>query len=718
MSDTVRAGAYESHSIVEPKPYVAHKADTTASSYVNIMRHLFAFLLFEAPDGKWAGYKKAPSTPKLTRALNAFKAAIKVPNTSDKAREDVYTAIDDVLEALWHHSWGATLDDPFKDPTQCFLAIHHLRESGSFDEAKQVPWVLTRLVSFHRGYVLRMCHLGDPLKMEQTLVRLHYFIEQGRGTPFSTLWRLQAYAQAISKSSLSKPRIWFSDRTFFHKLVYKGHNFTVEGMVKWVDRLEIDIISGIEWLGATRSLCLAFNSGATEDLRDNVDSKDFGYVWFTDPANVCVTRAQDELFLELLENRALFTPDGKMIAAGWQKWLQKLAWVERRLMQYIQLTEGSPSRATELVALLAANGVLRGRNGVLMPPHYVFVSQYTKSTAVTGFDKHIPKAVSAFTSWALFQVHGLFRRFARMATPIVFADRSNEVQSLYLTMMFMNYGQMFTSAQLSADMEVDSAKIFTTGFKINAMRHICTALCQEFIPANRNDFTESHYRFAATIGFGHSQETSDSVYGLVEGTLGRHSHHASQGLIEVSQLWQKAFGVVPSGTPVLDGHDARVAPYAEPVAVTKPPTASELYTILDTKISGLGDLIKQAGLSLEQVSTVERKLDTIVHHYSRFGTADTTGSYSPALSAKLDRILASVTSTVAIEHHAATTERLDNVTTLLTDILRKQDAAELREQVMQADITQIKAMLLRTNAMVVDEGAHIYAFVFTSLTFL
>lgn len=292
-----------------------------------------------------------------------------------------------------------------------------------------------------------------------------------------------------------------------------------------------------------------------------------------------------------------------------------------------------------------------------------------------------------------------------MVTPFVFPDRAKEVESQYLTMMFMDYGKMFTSAKLSADMEADSAKIFTTGFKINAIRHIFTAFCEEFIPANRNDFTASNYRFAAAIAFGHSQHTSDSVYGLPEGTLGRNSHHAAQGLIEVSQLWQKAFGVVPSGTPVVHGLDARVAPYKEPVAVPKAPTASELYAVLDTKIVGLGSLIQQVGLSLEQITNIEKKLDSVMEHYSTFGTIDAAGtSYSPVVTAKLDNILACVTSNELVQQGNVHTQKLDNVATLLATVLEKQEAAEVRDVVMRSEMAEIKALLLRRNAMDVDNG--------------
>lgn len=572
-------------------------------------------MLFEPADGDWTNYVRPPTNAKLTTALVALRALLGGARPADW-RDRITKAIAAVLRALWYERWSPTRSNPFVDPTMCFIAVFFLREDGGFETASGVPYMLTRLVYFMRCLVLYDAHAASTAQADiiDQLNTLHTHIEEGQESTFSAVWGLQAYAKAISMSSIGLPRVWYTEkgRKHFTELHYKNRPFSLADNAKWNGQIQGKVVSSLTDLGVDRSNAIPFNSGATGhgNLVDDAECSAVYYSLFTELENQRAWTGMSAALLQKLLNTPGFVDaDGKLVLTRWMRWFATAAEGELNLMLSALNNEGSPSRATEHVNMLAANSGMRQRNLVDMSPNLCIAAGYSKSTSVTGLDKSILKGLDAFTSWGLFQFHILIRPIQIFVAQFLFPSTAPTVIHQLKTMLFMDNGKPFTSSKLTAHMEATSEVVFGWGITPNPHRHIQTALHRDHVPKVAEILDDTEYRTMSALQAGHSLHTEETVYGLPGGTITGDSQAVAEAYISVSKAWQQAMGVVPTGTPVVYGADAYVnwidpsTRAVEPPAQNQPPVQAVADPIMLQMLQTLLDGSQSANAKLDAQAT-------------------------------------------------------------------------------------------------------------------
>ena len=76
--------------------------------------------------------------------------------------------------------------------------------------------------------------------------------------------------------------------------------------------------------------------------------------------------------------------------------------------------------------------------------HTTLLTQYSKTTALTGHEKLVPHSLDAVTSDILIQDLALAQPFAQIGVRACF--QNEEVAQLYKDMLFINFNRKFTTA--------------------------------------------------------------------------------------------------------------------------------------------------------------------------------------------------------------------------------------------------------------------------------
>ena len=126
-------------------------------------------------------------------------------------------------------------------------------------------------------------------------------------------------------------------------------------------------------------------------VADDLTNKEVGYSFLSDPRNERfqnVTRLVDMVvdgeggfadFLLYCDQRLVWNQ------AALRQWLQDYADLQRLLLLRAEMLSGSPSRGTELTAMLLRNTETRvTRNLVFLGHHLSLLCQYNKTSALTG----------------------------------------------------------------------------------------------------------------------------------------------------------------------------------------------------------------------------------------------------------------------------------------------------------------------------------------------
>ncbi|KAL1671388.1 hypothetical protein EV122DRAFT_284983 [Schizophyllum commune] len=511
---------------------------TTLPEYSRLVANVIAILLRKGRTGAFP----VPSSPSLDSALERLRLSLCV------RKERSIMSVHDVLTQLWFTEWRRTRPaQALVDPTMAALTLLSLKPDGSFLTAQELTKPLaklTRAIQLTVIFEVQTCmtegqgNAGDQLAIADGLLK---YVQEARMTTFSSIRSLQHYATALCHGSLSVPRIWWVDNRTYRVLLYSGNRLTLDNVRAAVAFLQAEIIA------AWRSVTLGkLDDVCYEDLADDLRNVRNGYT-AADPLRPGV-RARFEEYAGLLFASPVFSlvsrDTGEVIAVQAKKWLHAVARLEQLLMIGTHLGSGGPARGTELVSMTYRNTPERVRNFYIFDCRPCFLRQYNKTTNLFQRDKVIPNSFDAVVG-AILTTHLVHNRpIAAFLAPTAFPELP-QAAGLYGTMMFVNFGKLFTSIDLSRGIVTAFSRVLPWSLSLRAWRHIYIAIAREHLRLKAQDIDDAEEVDANQAG--HSASTSREKYAISENAFDGADENAIRQFFDNSDHWCKLVGLVPGG---------------------------------------------------------------------------------------------------------------------------------------------------------------------------
>jgi hypothetical protein len=284
-----------------------------------------------------------------------------------------------VLIALWTTKWLPAIGDTLDDPTICYLALTMVDKDGGIKEAKHVTTAIARL-----EYCMRLMFLinmglmkledeDKETEMEDAAKTLEPWYTEKVESTFNSLRSLTHQASSIAYSTMSLPRIWWSDRETHHTLLYKGDEIKFSAIEQAMLEMEASAVQ----LWEANVMCgtrLRVDYGNV--VADDLSNATVGYSFLIDPRNRSLQHHSTKLAGAILKDPALcgrfiVGHDPETCEPVWNKpllrtWLHDYSEFEAILLCHIEMTGGAPGRGTELAAMNLCNTRTRPKRNLCM----------------------------------------------------------------------------------------------------------------------------------------------------------------------------------------------------------------------------------------------------------------------------------------------------------------------------------------------------------------
>jgi hypothetical protein len=183
-------------------------------------------------------YQLSHLTDQVKTLLKRLKRALSAgdeKSTADCAHK--------LLIAMWTSKWLAAIGDTLDDPTICYLALTMVEADGGIKEAKYATTTIARLeycmrLMFLIEMVLMKNTEGEVMEFEDAAKALQPWYTEKVESTFNSLRSLMHRASSIAYSTMSLPRIWWSDRTTYHSMLYKGDKIEFPSIQKAMLEME------------------------------------------------------------------------------------------------------------------------------------------------------------------------------------------------------------------------------------------------------------------------------------------------------------------------------------------------------------------------------------------------------------------------------------------------------------------------------------------------
>ncbi|KIK10396.1 hypothetical protein PISMIDRAFT_20449, partial [Pisolithus microcarpus 441] len=192
-----------------------------------------------------------------------------------------------ILLKVWTTPWSKSKYHIVPDPTESCLALLTLNRDGSFKAPKDVTTLIAKFEYCMRLTFLReiRAHASANPDMDEEAAcdgLQPWFTEKNYST-FARLRSLQHRASAIAFSTMSLPRIWWTDSEAWTSLNYKGNPITFSDVClifrdveeKLVDMWENKVLRGLK-------LRVDY-----DHILDDPSERNVGYSFMFDPRNTC-----------------------------------------------------------------------------------------------------------------------------------------------------------------------------------------------------------------------------------------------------------------------------------------------------------------------------------------------------------------------------------------------------------------------------------------------
>ncbi|KAJ3508586.1 hypothetical protein NLJ89_g5676 [Agrocybe chaxingu] len=520
---------------VSNTPFKSHADSATLPKYTRVLTGLVAMLLRGAP-------LSLPSD--VQSELDIFKESLGQLPTKDSV-DHLFM----LLLSIWSQSWPCVEGQRVTDPTIMYLALSSLTPTGRFQEPKFVTHTIACFEYLMRLIFLKGIHSNKSID-EGVHAFQPWFIEKTEST-FNSLRTLQHFASSIAYQTMGLPQVWWTDRTSYRSMLYKGYPVSLRNISDMLHTLEEQIREVWE-----KDILLSLDLSVSYSfLYDDLSNKEPGYSFTTDPKNSIF--ADHQLLIREIANRedlrSRFMVLQSSNAVRWnvyelRRWLTKYGLFSLLILIRSNLTGGSPGRITELTAAQLVNmATYAVRNLVVFNKHLAILCTYLKTSALTGYDRLIPHSLDSFTSDMLVQDLAIARPFARLAARICHPNRPDIIRR-FDTHVFVNHTALFATDNVTEMLTKIGLPHFEFPLNVNSWRHISTAFrrlhCTRFkqlLDEEDNDSVDARQS-------GHSRQTENRLYGLSHDTLAGAGEDVLPLFLDASTDWQILCGVVPGGT--------------------------------------------------------------------------------------------------------------------------------------------------------------------------
>ncbi|KAL1674427.1 hypothetical protein EV122DRAFT_181637, partial [Schizophyllum commune] len=388
-----------------------------------------------------------------------------------------------VFYHLWLCEWPRQVNQAYtSDPTMMYIAMAALNRDGSFMQAKDLTEVLAQFTYDIQLVVLRQMHY-DIRHHSQTvhtqlwaLRPLLKYVHEDEVTTFGSIRAMQHYASALAFSWRGMPSVMWKDPGRYEEMVFEGKPLPLHKLRELCHSLQASAIEIFEELSAKGQTDIPY-----DQLEDNLKNLTTGYT-VVDYRNSEIMRERFAAFSEHLLSCDKWNlrrnVDGREVlhSRNCDQWLARLAELEERLLVLTLLASGAPPRGTEATALLLRNTPYRQRNLYLFGRQLAFVRMYNKTTHTHAHDKVIPNGFDAVTKDIAARTWFYLRPHAECFSQEVFGEEGKEIAQLYRTMMFMDYGKMFSSHALTRKMSGLTTSVLGWPMTIRKWRQIYPAI--------------------------------------------------------------------------------------------------------------------------------------------------------------------------------------------------------------------------------------------------
>lgn len=453
-----------------------------------------------------------------------------------------------LLFALWSSKWLPTSESPVTDPTIIYLMLSSIQKDDGFMEPKLITNIIARFEYVMRLVFLQAMHTQENIELAAQ--DLSVWFQEKHDSTFNSLRSLQHIASSISYTTLGLPKIWWIDREHHRSLLYKGSPIQFSAFPLMFAAIEDEMVKIWEQ-DLLCGLPLRVQYGR---LYDNLENSDPGYSFVNDSRNTCFSDRM-QLLRGILDTPHLYSRFVSYNAGGvirwnimaFRKWLSDYATFQRLQLMLVIMATGSPSRTTEITALLLANTATNPiRNLTVFDRFVTILCTYQKTSAISGNDKCIPHALNGFSADLLVQDLAITRPFAEVAAHLSYPDTSNIVQ-LYRTHIFVNQNRLFVTDDLTVTLQEITLKHLGVKLGVNAWRHVSTAFRRKLCTRMEELYEEDQMDTVQALQSGHSRQTENRVYALSTDSLLGAPEDMLPLFLDASVDWQLECQLVPGG---------------------------------------------------------------------------------------------------------------------------------------------------------------------------
>lgn len=474
-------------------------------------------------------------------------------SSSIRKRAEVQVISDDIfllLSLIWTRSWTTVQGSKISDPTVQYVALSTLQEGGGFASPGNVSGILARFQYCMRLTFLTEMHQSPDI--EAACDRLqHWFIEKNEST-FNSLRTLQHVATSIVYTTVSVAKVFWTSPEY-DLLIYRGTPIPFKQLPVMFQAHEDQMVQIFQ-----EQVLLGLDLSVTySHIFDDTSNNTPGYSFIHDtrnPFRKCKTMLIDAI-LASPELSAQFIKynDGQSVLWNHQalrNWLLEYSKLQCLQLMRANMTTGSPSRGTELTAMLLTNTAEYPlRNCVVFGRYVTLLCTYAKTSNLSGNDKCIPHALDAFSSDLLIQDLSIARPLAVLASHIL-SNGSPNIVRLYRDHLFVNQDKLFQTDDLTIGLEMLTLTHLGVKLGVRHWRHVNTAFRRKICPHMDQLLDDDDKDSIPALQMGHSRATENRVYGISQEGLVGASEDLLPLFLEASTDWQVACSVVPGGLAI------------------------------------------------------------------------------------------------------------------------------------------------------------------------
>ncbi|KAK7437681.1 hypothetical protein VKT23_018397 [Stygiomarasmius scandens] len=528
---------------ISNSPFSAPVAEDSITSYIRPAICIIAFLLRPKVQ-----YTLPPLPITIRNQIDDIKAKLATNKAVSEWR------VLNLFNSLWSTEWIPTQDSPIADPTISWLILHSLNKNGAFIPVTSISPVLARIKFLMRLVFMRFMLVAQETSSWKASLEQYedFFQERFKGSTFDIISSYSHQAASVALHTKSLPKGYWVDRSSFLHLLWKGDHIHWSAFKQMLAGMEEKLVSKFQQLTYGLSTELEFQS-----LTDDVSNHSVGFSFLVDFRNKRLLPKTDTLLAHLLADKELVhkvlqgcDADGKPI---WNlqfliRFLRDYANFQQLLLTRIEILAVG-FRGSEITQTTFCNTQLRTRRNLYIIDNFVVLAGiYNKTSYLKGHDNLVPRALDAFTATLVLNDLIYLRPLAQFATYLVF-PKDSPAQSLYKHMMFVNYGILFTSDDLSLAMQQWTEKYLSARIGLADLRHISVMFRREHCPStviDDDDLADMPTNQALLSG--HSARTEDRVYAMTwEDLFSRSSHQFLNVMLSGCADFHVFAGAVPAG---------------------------------------------------------------------------------------------------------------------------------------------------------------------------